>query len=588
MKKRYINIIVENLKYWIIFNTFFSLFMGIQPIINIYLTKNIVNTIQKFTNGETINQSLVYLLLAAVFTLTIVQMLLTNYTMYIDNKYEAKLNFVLEKLVIEKSVEVPYFYFENTHFQDHLNRITINIGNKFITPIKGMLGIFQKIISFISVFIYIFSYSKISALILLMLIPILLFNIKIGKSKFQMSIYQTPKAREMSYLNNLLLKRENAMEIRLFNLGKYFTNRWSKLYWSVNTQIISLNKKATIQNSLLSLITTLLFSLIIIQSVFLIFLKKNTLGGFVAVLQSLNTVQESLFSLSSDIVWVFTDFLYITDFFNLINFKDSNYLIEDNKEIVDMYLESKNPIIEFSNVSFNYPYSNQEVLKNISFSINKGEKIAIVGENGSGKSTILKCLMKLAYPENGEIFVNGKDIKHISIDSLLNFMSVIPQNYTKYNLSLKDNIVLNQEFKINKFTTIVESTGINKLANNLKNGYETYLGKEFIEGEDLSGGQWQSIAISRARYKDSQILVMDEPTSALDYHAEEKLYKELIESVNNKTVIYISHRTSFTRLADKILVLKNGSIVELGNHDNLMENRGDYYEMFTTQANRYK
>ncbi|MGM0217043.1 ABC transporter ATP-binding protein [Enterococcus sp. AZ126] len=573
--------IYSKLKFWLIFQIVLNIYIGVSPVLIMLLTKNIVNILQSNIDSKNIVHADIIKNVTLFLLLILSDYILSTYSNYFKSKAEIKIDYLMENMLIDKASGVPYSYFENPNFQNHLGRVSNNLGAIFMEPINSCMSVIQNMITFISLFIYIFSYTKLSALTLLMFIPIILVNIKLGKIKYQNNVENTPKAREMVYLNHLLKDRNSAFEIRVFNLKNFLKTKWSEDYWFINNKINYLNKVVTNKNIFLSLAMVLCISLIIIEVSYSIVLGLISLGVFVLILQSVNTIQTTVLSLSINIASMFSEFLYLEDFASFINYEDESIHKKELKKTISY--KNSSSVLKVNDLSFNYPHSEQIVLKNISFLIERGDKVAIVGQNGCGKTTLVKCLLNLLESVSGEIELFNSPIEQYSKDELTSIFTVIPQNYIKYNLSIKENIILNSKYEKDKFFNILKFVGLNILVENLPAKENTILGKVYENGEDLSGGQWQAIAIARAMYKQGEILIMDEPTSSLDFKSEEKFYSELKRIANDKTILFISHRTAFTKSADKIIVMDNGKIFETGTHTELISKKGLYYDMYITQ-----
>ena len=247
--------------------------------------------------------------------------------------------------------------------------------------------------------------------------------------------------------------------------------------------------------------------------------------------------------------------------------------------------------IEFRDVSFKYPASDARILERVSFTIPAGKKTAIVGENGAGKTTLVKLLSRLYDPSEGSVLLDGRDLRDYDLQDYRRNVSVVYQDFFRYDMSASDNVGLGQVDAIDKRSLVeaaAEKAGAHDIIRRLPNGYETILGKTFDQGVDLSGGEWQHLAIARAFMSDAQILVLDEPTSAVDAFREHRLYEQFAQMAQNKTVVFISHRFSTVRMADVIVVIENGQAIEVGSHDELLAHAGKYAAMFSTQAARYR
>ncbi|MFF2753783.1 ABC transporter ATP-binding protein [Psychrobacillus sp. NPDC058041] len=581
-----LSFIFKYAKFWIFISMFFSIITGIFPLIIVWLSKEIINSVSGILQGNTLFSTNLIILLILQLVVFILQKNIVNIQIYLNTKYEKKLDFELEKQVSEKSSTSPLSYFENVKFHNHLDRIQFNKGFRLMSPINSTLYIFKDIITLVSLFAFLFQYHWALILIILsIVIPIIYLRIKYGKKEFMMRVNQTPESREQFYINALLNNRVSATEVRLFNLKNFLLNRWSYLFNKINDEYLRLVKSREIANANINILSSLLYFII---SLFLLEISKKKLfqiGDFVSILQTIQMAENSLTNISKNIGSIYSESLYIKDLFDFIDFKDTNYIeVNINRNKPFSFLDS----LEFRDVSFKYPYSEQLALDRVSFKINKGDKIAIVGENGSGKTTLVNCLMGLYPISGGQILIDGVNINDINLEKLHKNITVIFQNYMKYNFSLEKNIILNSTRNLEKLNDISIQSGVISIVNNLNTGFDTVLGKIFLEGEDLSEGQWQKIAIARALYKSGEIFVLDEPTSALDPKAEIEVYKQFDKLTDNKTSIFISHRMASTKVADRIFVFSNGRLIEEGSHQELMSLNKEYTQMYNLQADWYK
>lgn len=590
MKNRYyfqsFLFIFRHAKFWLVASVIFAIVTGLFPVVTVWITKEVVNTISLILQNQfPISKTLIGLLVLQLIVMAS-QKIIGNIQSYINAKYEKVLDFELEKVISEKSSTSPLSYFENTVFHNHLDRIQFNKGARLMTPVSATISICRDIITLISLFAFLLQYHWLLIMIVMIIVgPIIYIHMKYGKKEFELHVEQTPKTREQFYLNALLNNRVSASEIRLFNLKDFFIDRWAKLFKEVNYEYLKLVKSKEIASANINILSVFLYFVI---SIFLVFLSRNRLlqiGDFVSILQTVQTTEGSLVNISTNIGSIYSENLYIKDLFDFLDFEDTNYSGSKLKRSEPFVFQKS---IEFINVSFKYPYSDQLALDNVSFKINKGEKIAVVGENGSGKTTLVNCLMGLYPISKGEVLIDGININDVVLEDIHENITVIFQDFMKYNFSLEKNITLNTVTDEAKLNFVSLKSGVDKFVKNLNQGYKTILGKVFLEGEDLSEGQWQKIAISRALYKGGDIFVLDEPTSALDPKAEIEIYNQFDSLVKDKTSIFISHRMASTKMADKIFVFANGRLVEEGTHLHLMQLNNTYAEMYGLQADWYK
>ncbi|WP_230077868.1 ABC transporter ATP-binding protein [Brevibacillus sedimenti] len=309
-----------------------------------------------------------------------------------------------------------------------------------------------------------------------------------------------------------------------------------------------------------------------------------SIGDFIAIIQAIQGTQGTLNRISTLLAKLYEEKLYIKDFYQFFEIKEPRIEINKGQEPFPTPIQRG---ITFENVSFRYIHGDRDVLSNVSFHINPQEKIAIIGQNGSGKTTLIKCLMGLYPPLHGQIKIDGKNIFDIDQKQLLSNITVIFQDFIRYHLTVRENIAVGDIKRMDdweRIQAVAKVSGTDSFIQQFALGYETPLGRLLVDGEDLSGGQWQKIALARALFRDSQVVILDEPTASLDPIAEMEIFQNFKLLADKKIAIFISHRMAASRMADRIIVMKEGKIVEMGTHEELMELRQEYYHMYTMQA----
>lgn len=572
-------------KVWVVFTLLSTIILGFTPIVTIWVTKELINNVTLILFENQKDYKLIFILILLQFLI-----LVTNYTLkhvqyYIDNKTRVNLEFVLKKQVIEKTTSVSFHLFDQPDFYNHLKRIQGNQGSRFLSPLSCIFTVIQSSISAISFLIYLISINWLLVIMCIVAaIPIITTKILYGNRFFWLNFMQTPTSREAQYTQDLLTNRDQAKEVRIFNLSNFLINRWAIKYSKNMKESLNLLKKQKTTEIGLDNFSSLIFSLATAFVIFLIYKKKVGIGDFVAVGQTITSFQSSIDTISSQVGKFYENNLYIKDYFSFLDYQIELYH-GTGRQSFPKFLTSG---ICLNNVSFKYSNNSGFAIRNINIHIKKGEKIAIVGQNGSGKTTLIKCLLGLYPLTEGRILFDNIDINDINSFDLRQNIAVIFQDFVKYHYTVKDNITfgdIENPDDNNLLSEVSARIGANTFIDNLKDKYETHLGRFLNEGTELSGGQWQKIALSRALYKDSEIIILDEPTAALDPVSEAEIFEHFREIVDDRTAIFISHKMYSTRFADRILVMKNGELVEEGTYEELMLKNGEYAQMYMKQHN---
>lgn len=575
---------------WFAFSIFKCIFTGILPLFTLLVSSQLINHLAYALQDHNSNGFyLVLILLILQFLIMLFSSCLENIQKYMDQRAQLLLDYDLKKLIFEKSESVPYAFFDIPDFYNTLNRISLSSGSRFLAPLTNTLQILSGLISITSFLIYLIKINWLLVLLsIVTFIPIIIIQLYFGRKSYKLFIKQTQSNREANYHEFLLTNRQPVKEIKLFQLSPFLVKRWAKIFKRNSNEKLFQLKHQQIAQIFTDILTGLLYlssALLIIE---MIRNGRIYIGQFIASGQAISGSQETIENISNNIASIYSDSLYLQYFFSFLDKKfpkpyDRFLTAQTNKES-----HFPQPItigINFRDVSFRYPSSNHDSLKHINLCIKAGEKVAIVGQNGSGKSTLVKCLLGLYEPNNGIITIDNINLSNIDEKEIYDNETAIFQDFVRYSFTVKDNIRFGNIAK-NNFESVVKAAkqvGLNEYIKNLREGYNTYLGKFIKDGDDLSGGQWQKLAIARAIYKGGQIMILDEPVASLDPDAETELYQYLIKLSRDRTTFFISHRLSAAKLADKIIVMKDGRVVELGSHQNLIELNGEYKRLLDKQ-----
>ena len=492
----------------------------------------------------------------------------------------------LNNKIFQKAVQLDVSCYENPEFYDKYQRATLVLSSSYYDLICwDVAAIVGGIIALICV---VTTVTVINPLYLLFLLPVtLVFVIEIYKSKavYKRDLEMTTNNRIKAYTQRTMFLKEYSKDMRTSNIFAVLINRFKKAI-NGNVEIL---KKYGLKLFIYSMLSSLFSDFIPIIGTYalagyqFIYTKALSISSFSVVLSSINSVRDSTMAIAEG----FDELSQMALFFqNLRDFFDYEPKITDGGKDAEEFQS-----LEFKNVSFKYPDTTRVILKNVSFKINKGETIAVVGINGAGKSTLVKLLLRFYDPDEGEIFYNGINVKEYNVASLRNAFATVFQDYKNFAVSVNENIMCHEcnEEEKELAEKALRQSGVWDKIQSLPKGADTVLTREFeIDGAGLSGGENQKVSAARLFARDFEIAILDEPSSALDPIAEYKMYENLIEVTKNKTVIYISHRLSSAVLSDRIFVLGNGTILESGSHSELMEQNGEYSKMFTLQASSYK
>lgn len=561
------------------------LISALLPVAILWVGKNIIDEIILLTTKNHIEQSYLWKLVVIEFLLVILSDLMNRAISMTDGILGDEYNIATSVSIIEKTNEIDVSLLENPDFYDKLERArTQTMGRvDLMSNVLGQLQTFISIITLIIGLIYFEPYLII--LLVLSIIPAFINEIRFSQKQYSLARSWTSERRELDYLRYIGANDKTAKEVKLFELTPFIVFRFKKLA----KEYFNLNKKLVIKRTSLGFLFNLLGSLSYYAAyIFIIYRVLSgviTLGELTFLSGTFNRLMKSLQEFFSRFTRISESALYLKDYFDFID-------IPSDKKATNIPLPKKiKKGFEFINVSFSYPDSEIEILKEVNFEIKAGEKIAFVGQNGAGKTTLTKLLLRFYSPTQGEILLDGININHFNKKEYQAYFGVLFQDFFRYEFTVRENIAIGKIDQIRNQERIEKAAKLSlaeDVVKELPSGYEQQLGKRFVKGQELSGGQWQKIALARAYMKNAEVIILDEPTSALDAKAESEVFERLIHLIKDKTSVIISHRFSTVRQADRIIVLENGSILENGTHEELMINNKLYAELFTLQAEGYQ
>ncbi len=489
--------------------------------------------------------------------------------------------------VMEHASRLDLSSYEDPEFYNKLERAR-HQANDRIGMVQAFGQLLQGTITAITLSISILAFSPWLLLLLIAgVIPAFLGESHFAFLGYALNLRLTPTRRQLDYLRDLGASKESAKELKLFGLSGYFTRRYAHLADNVYTESVSLLKRRLRASSMFALLSTSAY-----YGAFA-FVVYQTLSGKLSV-GTLVFLSGALSGASSSIQQIFTIFSRIADQALFLTDLLEFFAVEPKVKSKPRAIPAPRPIrqgFEFDNVSFTYAGTSRQVLDGLSFRLGRGERVALVGENGQGKTTIVKLMTRLYDPTAGRILLDGIDLREYDLEDLHREIGVIFQDFMRYEMTSRQNISMGKIEDRGNFASITAAARkslAEQVIARLPLGYGQMLGRRFDGGVDLSGGEWQKIALARAYLRDSQLLILDEPTASLDARSEREVFQRFAELTEGKMALLISHRFSTVRMADRILVLENGKIAEDGCHDDLINRGQGYSKMFELQAANYR
>ncbi|MGB9283492.1 MAG: ABC transporter ATP-binding protein, partial [Candidatus Sulfotelmatobacter sp.] len=560
---------------------------SLMPVGLLWITRLIIDGINNAVHTHQPVSRGFWWLVVAEFSLAVLNSILLRTIDYSDSLLGDKYTRYISIRVMNHAASLDLIAYEDPVFYDRLERARVQATDRLVM-IQQIGRLVQQAITTITLSVSIMLFSPWLMLLLIAgVVPAFLGESHFAFLGYAKNFRQTPRRRQLDYLRILGGSKEAAKELKLFGLKDFLRERFTRISDGIYEENVNLSRRKLIAGALLSMIGTAGY-----YSAY-VFVIWRTLAGALTI-GELTFLAGAIQQASSNIEQIFSTFagigdqaLFLTD---LLAFFEMKPTIQSKPNA----LRAPRPIVrgvEFRDVSFSYPGNSRRVLDRINFQLHTNERLALIGENGQGKTTIVKLITRLYDPTEGQILLDGVDLREYDLDDLHREIGVIFQDFMRYEMTARENIAVGRIEEIDNLDLVksaAEKSVADQTIERLSGGYEQMLGRRFEQGVDLSGGEWQKVALARAYLRDAQLLILDEPTAALDARSEFEVFHRFAELTAGKMALFISHRFSTVRSADRILVLENGKIAEEGTHDQLARLGGRYAEMFEMQASSYR
>ena len=571
----------------VVFGTVLRILSAVIPLAMLAVTRLIIDAVVAHVANHLPLAPHFWRLVVLEFVLAGLGAVLTKGIDYCDSLLADKFTLHISVRIMEHASSLDVACYEDPAFYDKLQRARVQATDR-LGMIQSIGRVTQQVITTVTLAAGIFVYTPWLLVVLIAaVVPAFLGETHFAFLGYSLAFRQTPVRRQLDYLRDLGASKESAKELKLFGLSSFLSSQFRQLSGDIYHQNVSLARRRLWAGAMLSILSTAgyygTYAWVIYQTV-LGRLSVGTLTFLTGAIAGASTNIQQIFSSFSSIA---DQSLFLTD---LMEF----FAVHPTVRSKPSALPAPRPIrdgFEFRNVSFIYPGTSRIVLDRLNFRLEPGERIALIGENGQGKTTIVKLLTRLYDPTEGSILLDGVDLREYDLEDLCRQTAVIFQDFMRYEMTAAENIAVGQIEERGRRQEI-EKAARKSLAHGvierLPREYEQMLGRRFEGGVDLSGGEWQKLALARAYLRDAQLLILDEPTASLDARSEHEVFERFAELTQGKMALLISHRFSTVRMADRILVLEDGSIAEEGSHDQLIARGGRYSEMFELQAASYR
>ncbi len=590
---------------WILFSmVFISVFNGVMPVVGAFITANIINSLAEafgtLAVGLPLAQQIDAMMenaacRAVVFWLvvqliyTVVKSIFTNIDTIVTRiSGELVVNRIKLK-IMNKAKTVDLASFDTTEFYEKLENANREAGHRPIQILNATFKIFSTLISIVSFVAVLCAVSPLAPVFIVVLaIPSAIINFIYRRKNVMYIRHRSKERRMMNYYSGIITNKDIVKEVKLFSLSDIFIGRYKETFKKYFAGLKKLFISEGLWHIGLTVLNTAVNCALFVYIAIQVCNGTEAIGNYSLYVSALTNISGGVGTLIATTATIYEGTLFIE---NVMDFMKTESSVVPSIPVPATIERKSEHTIVFDNVTFRYPGASFDVIKNVSFTINHGDTVVLVGLNGAGKTTLIKLLTRLYDPTEGRILLDGRDIKEYDVKDLYGMFGIIFQDFGKYAVSITENIAFGEFDKgidMEKVREASVQSNAKEFIDKLPDGYDTPLMRIFEDnGIELSIGQWQKLAIARAFYSESDIVILDEPTASLDPMAEQEIFNRFDELRKDKTTIFVSHRLSSATTANKILVLEYGELIEMGSHSELMAKKGRYHELFSTQAKRY-